>query len=117
MRPVNPLAVVVEDESSWVIATYLDSTGQPFTPTTVQYRIDQVESGTQILDWTSVTPTAGTQTFTVTPDQNSMISATARQETHQMIVQITDSQIPPNTRNLWVQWWVRRLVGLSTPIT
>lgn len=72
---------------SMSVSVWTDTT-EPWvaaTPTTLRYRIDDPEYGTEILGWTAVTP-ASTATITVTGTQNA-ISSNAARERRVMTVQ------------------------------
>lgn len=45
---------IKERSSLTVTARFLDSTGAAVTPTNVNYRIDNADTGREVLDWTSV---------------------------------------------------------------
>jgi hypothetical protein len=77
----------VRERSQLVATAYFrqrsDASAQ--TPTNVRYRLDDLTSGCQILDWTSATP--GTSaTITITPDQNAMHSQCNTRERRQLSV-------------------------------
>jgi hypothetical protein len=72
-----------------VNASFVDTTDAPLIPSALQYRIDDVVSGAEILGWTTVTPAAAVQ-VTVSATQNAMVSNSACSETHQVAFAITD---------------------------
>ena len=72
------------------VSVYTDTT-EPWglvAPTTLRYRIDDPECGTEIAGWTTVTP-ASTATITVTGAQNAISSGAAR-EIRRLTVQADD---------------------------
>jgi hypothetical protein len=79
----------------YVEAQFYDQTGNPLTPLALQYRIDDfieiggLNTGVQILDWTTLTPAQSLQVL-VTGTQNAMISSSLNVETHQVLFSITD---------------------------
>ncbi len=72
-----------------VLGSWYNLMGLPFVPTTLQYRIDDVVSGTNIVPWTSLVPASSNQ-VTVTAAQNYMVSLTRQSEQHQVLFEITD---------------------------
>jgi hypothetical protein len=77
----------IRERSQLVATAYFrqrsDSSAQ--TPTNVYYRLDDLTSGCQILDWTSAT--AGeTATITITPTQNAMRDQCRTKEVRQLTV-------------------------------
>lgn len=80
----------IQNDTCVVLASYFDTTGAPYSPTEVQYRIDDVCSDIPIVDWTTVVP-AETNAITVTSAQNLMINQTRQSETHQVLFKITDT--------------------------
>jgi hypothetical protein len=82
-------ACYLEQSACRVTATYYDSTGTPFVPNAVSYRVDDVTSGANIVPWTTLTPDL-TNTVTITSTQNAMISTSRASEAHQVLFQITD---------------------------
>ena len=67
---------VNEKSQIFITATHLDKAGDPTTPTSLRYRIDDVSSGAVILDWTSIAITSpGTShEITVTAAQNAILN-------------------------------------------
>jgi hypothetical protein len=64
--------------------------GSPFTPNALRYRVDDVESGGNIVPWTGIKPADINQVM-VPSFQNSILSFTRLFETHQILFQITDT--------------------------
>jgi hypothetical protein len=78
------------------------------TPTTVKYRVDDLESGSALIDWTSATP--GTSvTITATAASNAIQNDCNREERRQLTVKADDG-----LATQWQEtktWWVRNLSG------
>lgn len=70
-------------------ATYFNTLDEPFIPQQVQYRIDDVLSGANIVPWTTVPP-GTSNNINVTSAQNEMISNSRPWEVHQAMLQILD---------------------------
>lgn len=103
-------ACYIEGSSCVVTAAYFDRLGEPFVPNAVQYRVDDVTSGFNILPWTQVGPGL-VNVITITSAQNAMISLTRASEAHQVLFQITDG-----TGNVYyadVQFDLIRVAGLA----
>ena len=97
--------------SSIVTAEYLDIHGVPFAPQNVQYRIDDLVSGANIVPWTPVTPLGTTNAIVITQAQNAMVSLTLESETHQLLMQIEDGYGTPYYAD--VQFDIVRVIGTS----
>ncbi|KUG22373.1 hypothetical protein ASZ90_007852 [hydrocarbon metagenome] len=69
--------------------TFKDEDNVAVVPTAAQYRIDDVDSGSQILDWSSFTPSASTHDLTITDAQNAIIDTNLERERKKVTVQIT----------------------------
>lgn len=83
------------------------ATGAPFTPASIKYRIDDINSGASIVPATPVTPPAASVSIVVTGAQNALLSALRALEEHQLTVEVADSN--GNTANAPVRWLVRRI--------
>lgn len=101
-------ATIIEESACFVTVNFVDSNGNPFLPTTAQYRLDDVASGTQILDWTQISLTGTTVLIVVNGSENALIGRPF--ETHQCLVQLTDGF--GNVDNVRVTWGVCQVVGL-----
>lgn len=82
-------ACYIEESASFVTAAYFDANGIPFVPSAVQYRVDDVTTGANIVPWTNVSP-SNINTVTITSEQNAMISQTRSSEAHQVLFKIAD---------------------------
>lgn len=70
-RTYNELSQVI------VTASPKDSNGDPTTPTTARYRIDDCRSGTEMVDWTSLTVSTS-MTITIPGSVNEIINSDRR---------------------------------------
>jgi hypothetical protein len=77
------------------------------TPTSARYRIDNPDSNTEIVGWTTLTP-ATSNTITVTGAQNAIVCDTSREERRQLTVEATSSS---TTWSSTKDWWIRNLAG------
>lgn len=69
-----------------IVARFRDiATDDEVTPTNVYYRLDCLETGNEILDWTSTT-TGETASITITPAQNKIQYNGNRRERKQLTV-------------------------------
>ncbi len=60
---------------------FSDDTGVAIVPTSASYRIDDVDSGNQIVAWTPIYPTLNSFDLVITATQNAMIgNSTDREE-------------------------------------
>jgi hypothetical protein len=81
----------IEQTAVFIDAAYFDSTRLPYLPSAVQYRIDDLTSGDNILPWTALKANYSTP-ITVTSEQNALISLTRMHECHQVLIAITDDE-------------------------
>lgn len=83
------MSTYVENSACIISASYFSMTGQTFTPTAIQYRVDDVLTGSNMVPWTSVSP-APTNQVIITSAQNAIVSYSLSSEQHQVLFQITD---------------------------
>lgn len=114
MTAVNQLAFSVPSrhvtEKSTVIVTvkYIDRTTGLVTPTNAKYRIDDVGSGCQIVDWTALSA-ASSNAITITSTQNVIYNCTRKYEKKQITV-AADYGLTTEYRDTTV-WTVENVVG------
>ncbi len=70
-----------------VTAQPRDTTNAPYTPTTARYRVDDCRSGTQLVDWTTLTPSTS-MTITIPGTANAIIDSTRQTEVKTVTVQL-----------------------------
>lgn len=87
-NPAQP--AFLEFSACLVNASFVDTTGAALVPATLEYRIDDIVSGQQVLTWTPVTPIASSIQIVVTSTQNALVSNSLCHETHQVLLKITD---------------------------
>ena len=80
---------VNESSECFVTATFYDQNGNLYTPTALQYRLDCLDDNTQILGWTSLTPSGSSYTVTITATQNAMVNPKRTTERRQIIFKVT----------------------------
>ena len=68
------MITVNEKTTCALVLSFTDETGAAVTPSSGSYRIDDVDSGTQVLGDTAFTPTSATHSLVITAAQNSQIS-------------------------------------------
>lgn len=78
------------------------------TPTTVRYRIDDLNQGTAVLDWTTVTP-GTSMNIVVTSAQNALRNCLSI-ERRQVVIEATDSDGP--MRRTW-EYEIADLQGIA----
>lgn len=86
-NPAQP--AFLEGSACLVNANFFDTTGAPLVPNALQYRIDDVATGDQILGWTTITAGSSVSVL-VTSAQNALVSTSRNHETHQVLFSITD---------------------------
>jgi len=70
---VKPLGLEYFEKSAVTVGANFRSGGAAAVPTTVHYRVDNLTTKTNIVDWTSVTPAASVS-ISITPAQNTITS-------------------------------------------
>jgi hypothetical protein len=108
--PAQGRVAVLEESTCYVTASYYSRGGTLFVPTAVQYRIDDVISGYNILPWTPIGPLA-VNTVTITSAQNILVSLSRWSETHQVLFEVTDNF--GEVFYAYGQYDVIRVVGLD----
>lgn len=105
---------VAQDGSAFTItAKFYDDTSDPWTlsaPTTIRYRIDEPLSGTQILDWTTISP-ASTTSFMVTGAQNTMQQSYRTYEMREVTIQ-ANAGLSSQYNEIY-RWRVNNLLGVA----
>jgi len=69
-----------EESTAYLTVTFKDKTGAASQPTTSRYRIDDVQSGAQIRNWTALAPTAGVVEIILTVADNTILNPLAPSE-------------------------------------
>lgn len=83
------MEIINENTTLIVRLSFKDENSIGVIPSAAQYRIDDVDSGAQILDWTSFTPSADTHDLTITAAQNAIMASDREQEKKRVTVEIT----------------------------
>lgn len=81
--------VVNELSECYANVTFLDQNGLPYTPTAIQWRLDNLTDEAQVTAWTIVTPTGPTMVFTIPSASNSMLSPSRNVQTMEIAFKIT----------------------------
>src|ERR1017187_5186715 len=101
------LAEPVGEGSACVVgASFTNSAGAAFTPTSITYRVDNIDSGANIVPSTSVTPAASVS-IKVTGAQNALLSTLLACEEHRLTLTVTDGS--GNVVNAPISWQVQRI--------
>ncbi|PKN05551.1 MAG: hypothetical protein CVU74_01090 [Deltaproteobacteria bacterium HGW-Deltaproteobacteria-9] len=83
------MEIINENSTLDLRLSFADESSVGVVPTAAQYRIDDVETGAQILDWTSFTPAAATHDLSITDAQNAIINSDLEKENKRVTVKIT----------------------------
>ena len=108
VQPDEP--AYVEGSAVYVQATYFDSTGVPFVPNAVSYRVDDVSSGVNIAPFQSMIP-GTTNVFVIPSSENYMVNATRDSEEHEVLLQIIDGFGDASYE--FTRFYVIRVAGLG----
>lgn len=90
-------------------AAFADEHGNALTPTSISYTVSDVDSGTVIVNSTSVTP-ASSVTITIAPSTNDFIDSSNNTETRRLI--ITAPYSSTENINASFEWQILNL-GIS----
>lgn len=83
------METINQHSTFFVSSSFTDKDGQPLVPNTVDYRIDDLTNGQEVLDWTSVTP-ASTVEITVLGSYNQIIKSSNLKEVKCITVRINE---------------------------
>lgn len=78
----------IENTAIFIVASYFSAEG-PFVPAQVNYRVDDIVSGINIVPWASLTP-GFVNEVTISTEENFMVSDSRNSEQHEILFQITD---------------------------
>lgn len=102
---------VVKERSSHVVTAYFRSSADAAeAPTTIHYRIDDLSTKTEVLDWTSVSA-AASAAITITSAQNQIYNNAHRFERRQITV-AADKDTTTETRDT-AHWLVENIPGFD----
>lgn len=87
--PVD-LATFTAGSACIISIAYFNALGQPFVPTAVSYRVDDLTSGANVVPLTPVFKPSFANAVTITASQNKMVSLTRSFEQHVILFDITD---------------------------
>lgn len=106
-----PKTIVLEESAFPVTVDFRTrSTKAASIPTSIRYRIDDLHSDTEVLNWTSVSAAANV-TITITSSDNEILDGSTRFERKQIIVQ-ADNGLSTQV-NGTAFWKVVNLVGIT----
>lgn len=80
---------VNEKSTTWIDVIFTDLDGAAAAPSTLEYCLDCMSSGTLILDWTNVSTPTSTTRITITPTQGAIHDSTKTSELHRLTVHAT----------------------------
>jgi hypothetical protein len=72
-----------------VSAAYFDTNGAPYVPSQIQYEVNDLTTGLQLVPLTQL-PVGTTNEIVITSQENRMVTFTREFEAHQIVLQITD---------------------------
>lgn len=103
---------VWKEKSAFIATAYfrLRSTAAAVTPTTVHYRIDDLTTGKELQDWTSVS-TASNVSIAITSTFNAIQDDTSHRERKQLTIKADDALDTQHIET--IEWFVTNLLGLT----
>lgn len=82
---------VNEKSPIFITVTFKDETGALITPTTVDWRLDDISNKSEISDWAALTP-SNPLSFTIPPASNSIIDVSRLEEIKEVVIR-TDNTL------------------------
>ena len=81
---------VVREQTTWVVTcTFTDEDGTAVTPSAGSYRIDDVDTDTEIKTDTGISPSSSTHDIPIIASENAMVTATNNKEVHRLTLSFT----------------------------
>jgi hypothetical protein len=111
-QPVLPYTlgyINAGSDSSFEVTT-LDADDAPFAATEMQYRVDDLQSGTNIVPWTTISSPEAIQAIDITPAQNALVNTWNDTELRRVTIKVTDDD-----GKIGQQIFLYSLVNISTP--
>jgi len=104
---------VVPEETTFTATVYFRTraSAAASTPTTIHYRIDCLSTRTQIVDWTSVSSPAGSNTIVISADHNQILNDGHTRERKLLTIKIDSGLSTQVMRRKW--WTVENLLGTT----
>lgn len=100
---------VVNGSECYLSASFLDVNGNPYTPSSLSYRVDDLTNGVNVVSDTPVTPTGATAMITLSSNVNTMNAASAGTEERQVRLKVG---VPGGSfRNDTIQYRLIRKTG------
>jgi len=117
MAAVDQIAIQIpksvwKESSAFTATAYfrLRSTAAAVTPTTVHYRVDDLTTGKELQDWTSVS-TASNVSIAITSTFNDIQDDTSHRETKQLTIKADDGLATEHLET--IQWQITNLLGTT----
>lgn len=83
------MAIVREGKTSYQPGAFVDKDGVEADPSSAEYRIDCLTSGTVIKDWTALATASGAFTITIPPSENALVNSDGKSERRRIRVRAT----------------------------
>lgn len=91
VKPFRNFRDPEENDTVLLILTHLDEDKVNAAPVSLNYRIDDLTNGREVLGWTSVSTPGATNTITITKAQNAFNNRSKDREMRQVTVNAVDS--------------------------
>jgi hypothetical protein len=100
---------IINQETTYTLGLdFTDDQGGAVTPTSASYRIDDLESGNEVVPWTSIFPTTSSFDLVVTAEQNAMAGNSTDRETRVVTVKFGYSADSKQDTDEY-RYWISRL--------
>ncbi len=84
---------VNEKSNSFLEIKILNELGGSYVPISVKYRVDDVYSEQQVIDWTNIDPSGNILSIAISPSTNALIKQTNKSELRKVTV-VVDEDLP-----------------------
>jgi hypothetical protein len=85
--------MVKEGSALFLTFTFKDENGAPVAPITIDWRIDDVDSGTEVVGWTPVGAPSASVNVSVNPTNNNIVDQTKVVEKRILTVRMDNGQV------------------------
>ena len=104
-------AITIRERSPvFLTVNFTDENNNPVTPLTVDWRLDDVSNGQEVLDWQSETP-ANPLTFTVPAANNTIIDDSRDSELKEVVVRVDNGA--QTEAHETIRYTVENIAGVS----
>lgn len=104
--------IVNEETTYFVVVSFFDEEQNPVLPNNVQYKIEDIETGQTIKEWTRIEPREGTYDIEITAEENKIIDDSNNVERKILTIKYSYGANRAGTGEYI--WGVKNLKGIET---